>query len=147
RDRHGRRDRTAVSDLRSTAIALAEEIIAAHPTRSRGDGDVDPASLIWLRVTLGKIIGAHGFDVMLARALTLAQRQDTSLAHMRAEPGGGFTGLGPGLAQSDRSLVVVLSQLFELLIRLIGEDLTRRIVDDTSSDAARGSTSKEPNES
>ncbi len=136
-----------MSDLRSTAIALAEAVIAAHPTRKKEGREVDPASLIWLRATLGKIVGVHGFDVMLARALTLAQRQDPSLANMRAEPGGGFTGLGPGLAQSDRSLVVLLSQLFELLIRLIGEDLTRRIVDDTSSDAARGRLSGETNES
>lgn len=84
--------------------------------------------MVRLHRALGRIIGAHGFDVVLARALALAKAADPSLSSVTTEPGGILNGLKNDSANDQSDLIAVLSQLFELLMRFIGDDLTSRAV-------------------
>ena len=113
---------------RAPAIALAKEVVLAE---SRGGQDVEVIILTKLQTTLGKLIGTHGFDAVLARALTLAKREEASLVNAVVEPGGALTGLADSPPDRERGLIVILSHLVELLMRFIGEDLAGRVVRDT----------------
>ncbi|MEO7109209.1 MAG: hypothetical protein ABI183_02125 [Polyangiaceae bacterium] len=127
---------------RMSAISLAEEVVANQARRKTGS--VEGEVMARLGADLGKLIGTHGFDVVLARALMLAQRERASLASVRVEPSGTLAGFVADGAESNRDLVAVLSYLFELLMKFIGDELVTRIVHDASSEMA-GSSSKEMN--
>ena len=115
---------------RPSALALAKDVVVAE---SRGDESrgIELTIVRKLHATLGTLIGTHGFDVVLARALTLAKREEPSLGNVVAEPGGALKGLVTARADRDRGLVALLSHLIELLMRFIGEDLAGRVVRDT----------------
>jgi hypothetical protein len=115
---------------RPSAIALAKDVVVAE-ARVGQSGSMETAILTKLHATLGKLIGTHGFDVVLARALTLAQREEPSLRNAVVEPGGTLTGMDAAPADRERGLIAILSHLVELLMRFIGEDLAGRVVRDT----------------
>jgi hypothetical protein len=120
----------SVTRPRPLAIALAKEVVAAETRGSESRG-VEVIILTKLHATLGKLIGTHGFDVVLARALTLAQREEPSLRNAVVEPGGTLKGMASAPADCECGLIAVLSQLVELLMRFVGEDLAGRVVRDT----------------
>jgi hypothetical protein len=83
---------------------------------------------------LGKLIGAAGFEVLLARALALAARAQPSLVGITAGPGGTLVSTGArsrdDAARSQAATSIVV-QFLELLGTLIGDDLTTRLLRDT----------------
>ena len=117
---------------RPSALALAIEVVAAEARADR-DG-VEVAVPTKLRATLGKLIGTHGFNVVLTRALTLAKREEPSLFGAVLDPDGMLKGLASTSADRERGLTKVLAHLIELLMRFIGEELTARVVRDTWPD-------------
>ncbi len=94
-----------------------------------------------LRAHLSKSIGKEGFRTLLARALVLTLPQYSQLANVRIEADGSFSGLpattnpisqelGNSSAQQDfvPAILAVTTQLLDLLMILIGEELTLRIL-------------------
>jgi hypothetical protein len=113
---------------RASAIAIASAIVAfeARP----GAEDLPRVVATKLYASLGRLIGGSGFDVLLARALTLAARAEPALSTVTVRSAGILEGFPPEPGRVALGLVAVLSQLFELLVRFIGEDLATRVVRD-----------------
>jgi hypothetical protein len=83
-----------------------------------------------LKVHLVDLLGSGGVAALLRRALHLAQREQPLLSGVAvsAEPGACFTGLTESLAASTdeeaaAATAAVLTQLFDLLVMLLGEEL------------------------
>jgi len=119
-----------MSEPRPSVIALAAAITEAEASVDDGWRGVDRAVMTKLYASLGKLIGPSGFDVLLARALKLAQRDEPTLSNVTPDPGGALKGLVADPAVAKRGLVAVLTHLFELLSTFIGEDLVTRVVRD-----------------
>jgi hypothetical protein len=79
---------------------------------------------------LGKLVGAAGFDVLLARSVRLAAREHATLAGVSSSPGGHLAGLPAPVTERTQCVLIVLSHLLELLMKFIGEDLATRVVRD-----------------
>lgn len=120
---------------RPSATDLANAIGVAH---ARGAAGVaEPEQVIGeVAVVLGKLIGSSGFDVLLARAVKLAARQDAALSGVSSFDGGHLEGLPEGAAERARCVLVLLAHLCELLMKFIGEDLATREFRDAWSLAA-----------
>ena len=92
-----------------------------------------------LSAQLGKLVGPTGFDVLLARALVLAQRTHPVLSGVTAGASGTLIGLDDptrdrvALAKGGMSIV---AHFIELLVALIGEDLAMRLVREAWPEAA-----------
>lgn len=121
---------------RPLATALARAVVAVEMARHGSDG-AGEAIVVALRTALGKLIGSNGFDVLLSRALRLAQKGDPALAGITLAPDGELKGLRGGRADVERGLTAVLSQFIELLLRFIGEDLAARVITDVWPDAKK----------
>jgi hypothetical protein len=81
-----------------------------------------------LHAGLGRVVGTAGSDVIVLRALALARRAEPALSKVRVEPAGRVTGFeGHDRASVERAATVWLSEVFEVVAALIGEDLTMRI--------------------
>jgi hypothetical protein len=118
---------------RQSAIAVAAAGVAFEKGRAaagEGSGGVEQVVLGELQVSLGKVIGSSAFDVLLARAVRLAQLADPALAEVRAGPRGALSGFGAERRDLERHLAVILSYFIELLVVFIGEDLTWRAISD-----------------
>ena len=74
-----------------------------------------------LRRPLSHLTGPAGFSSLLARALTVAQREDPALAAVTVTPTGALEGLSGEAVQSCTTLI---AHLIELLTTFIGESLT-----------------------
>jgi hypothetical protein len=86
-----------------------------------------------LHAQLAPVIGSAGYDVLLARALTLARAEFACLSAVRACPGGvleGLTDMPPGTDRRDRdeALVLVVANVGWLLVTFIGEDATTHLI-------------------
>ncbi len=75
-----------------------------------------------LRLPLGTLAGAAGFNSLLSRALTLARRESPALSAAQIDPGESLEGID-GEAQA-----IITAHLLNLLIAFIGETLTMRIL-------------------
>ena len=97
-------------------------------------GEGDPAERVCerLRATLTTFAGTTGFRSLLARALTLAREQEPALAGVHVLEDGSLSGLdrlgGSASRQATRAGQVLVAQLLDLLIILIGEPLTLQLV-------------------
>jgi hypothetical protein len=92
--------------------------------------DVAQRVLVRLHLELGGLIGAAGFDVLVARSLVLAGRVHSVLAQITAGSGGtvvGLEALGDGAA-ADAAAISIVAHFIELLSVLVGEDLAMRLV-------------------
>ena len=86
-----------------------------------------------LRSPLATLMGNTGFHALLSRALALAQAEVPWLQAVHVKADGSFGGLDELEARvhSDEifpGCVVLLAQLLDLLVVLIGENLTLRLV-------------------
>lgn len=85
-----------------------------------------------LRTTLSAFAGTAGFRSLLTRALTLARVEQPSLACLQVLEDGSIAGLETLGNGSDRTAtaagVVLVAQVLDLLIILIGEPLTIQLV-------------------
>lgn len=119
---------------------LARRLIAVEAARDPSDGPVGASvrACEKLRGPLAKLAGVTGFRSLLTRALAMALAEIPSLAAVRVRPDGsleGWDGTDRIPTAEDEAGVVVLAQLLGLLVTLIGEPLTLRLVRDAWSDA------------
>jgi hypothetical protein len=97
---------------------------------------------------LGDLIGAAGFDVMVARSLVLARRAHAVLEGVTAGPGGTLAGL-EALRDEDalkEAAISIVANFIELLSVLIGEDLAMRLVRDVWPASAEPPAAEEENQ-
>ena len=80
-----------------------------------------------LRRPLSHLTGVAGFSSLLARALTLAQREDAALIGVRVTPDGTLDGLS---GEAAKGITTLIANLIELLTTFIGESLTLRLLHD-----------------
>lgn len=86
-----------------------------------------------LRLGLGRWIGAQGYQALLARALKLALADHPalaavpSLAQGLAPPSG--RAKGPRPDQLVEGMIALLSEMIGLLSRILGEEMTLRLVE------------------
>lgn len=120
---------------------LAMAVVATELSRSGAghEASVAERSMVRLHEHFGKLIGPTGFDVLLARSLVLARRAHPLLSSCEAGFGGQLSWLPDAVNDSDRAsaesaAVVLLAHLFELLARLLGEELSMRLVHDVWPD-------------
>jgi hypothetical protein len=117
---------------RQSAVVLACAVVAAETPGDEGStargGGAEGAVMTKLRGNLGKLIGPNGFDVLVARALTVAKKAEPALSTVTVDPRGALDGFAEKPADRKRSLIAVLSHLLELLMRFIGEDLAVHVI-------------------
>lgn len=138
-----------------SARELARQILARDLARVEPPTAVSAAAAAEVAIhrisdNLVRWVGTDGSQALFARALSLAQAQDQSLTVV--PPPARSALLLDGLAASAESrdagtvvagVVLILASLIELLDRLVGNDLTLRLVEisggDPSSDGVRAS--------
>ncbi len=132
----------------SVAHTLARQVLA-HETAQGA-----PAEPQWnaavraverLRDSFSRFAGVTGFRSILARALTLAQREAPWLAAVDVTPDGALVGFVEGAQAQDPAALAMgscalLAQFFGLLYAFVGEALTQRLLADTWPDALVGAT-------
>jgi hypothetical protein len=118
--------------------SLARRLIAGEPTRAKsahGEADQTVQACEKLRVPLSNLAGAAGYASLLSRALVLAKRQAPWLGRLHVEVDGA---LAQSNGQVPRELgaaetaqhggAILVAELLGLLVTLIGESLTLRLV-------------------
>lgn len=93
-----------------------------------------------LRLHLGKLVGVSGYQALLARALALARAEAPWLDAVQVKADGSLDGfVETALKQNPEEATdggaILLAQLLGLLITLIGETLTLRLVADIWQEA------------
>ncbi len=126
------------------ARTLARRLIEHEAGRMLASPGSDQAA--WrvceqLRGSLSKLVGVAGFRSLLARALTLTQRDAAWLARIEVKPDGTLAGLGVDAPGYDRESaaqagLLLVTQLLALLHTFIGEALSLRLVRDIWPGAA-----------
>ncbi len=120
------------------------------------DAELARGASVWhatvrLHASLAKMVGASGFDVLLARALLIAKKNHPILADFVAGPVGALTGKHDSANDSandssrdhvanKQAAVAVVACFVELLVVLIGEDLTMRLLHDVWQGASTGAS-------
>ena len=97
-----------------------------------------------IRRPLTMLAGAAGFRSLLSRSLTLAKQQSPGLDEWEVGPDGSLQGVNGQTAESG---VVLIAQLIRLMITLIGEPLTLRLLHDVWLDLPDTELNIERNES
>jgi len=82
---------------------------------------------------LGALMGAAGFRALLSRALVLANAEVAWLRELHVREDGSFEGLNELQAQANPKEIadggiILLARLLGLLVILIGDDLTMRLL-------------------
>ncbi len=81
-----------------------------------------------LRQPLSTLVGFQGYQVLLARALTLARAKDPLLQEATIQPDGSLSGLSQTNVETSEAGVILTAQLLQLLATFIGNELTLRIL-------------------
>lgn len=121
-----------MTDPRRLALEAAAAVVEGVAWATGGATEAAIAQVVMARLyeRLGRLIGSSGLDALLGRALRLAQAKDPALANVRVEEGGCLVGLDHDSVDSRQALTAVLAQVFELLVRFVGEDLAMRMIRD-----------------
>jgi hypothetical protein len=94
--------------------------------------------------TLGPLLGAGGFHLIVSRALNRARRQHSVLETVTSDPGGPRYLQGLGTAEAgdaravDAAAEAVVAEVIELLARFLGADLAIRLVRQSFPEAGDG---------
>jgi len=118
---------------RPSAERFARAVVHAEFARDDGRLEFDVTQRIMTRLyrELSKLIGPTGFDVLLARSVSLARRSHPFLGASSAGPGGTLEGLdaatSAGAAPQEVALEI-LSRFTEVLMMLLGEDFALRLL-------------------
>jgi hypothetical protein len=95
-----------------------------------------------LRGGLGRWVGATGYRALLDRALGLARAEHPALGSLSCHGGDGPVTTAAvrahGAAEVAAGMVTVVATLIELLGRIIGEEMTVRLVEQTGIPSPRG---------
>lgn len=86
-----------------------------------------------LRPQLATFMGSAGFHALLARALAVANAENSGLRSLHLKADGSLGGFGEPAAPADAVKIsedgmILVAQLLSLLVAFIGEDLTLRMV-------------------
>ncbi|HEY8746881.1 MAG TPA: hypothetical protein VIM11_02825 [Tepidisphaeraceae bacterium] len=124
---------------------LARQLLAVEPARvGSSDDQVTQAARACerLRVPLTKLTGSAGFSSLISRALALAKRRVPSLDGLRVEADGSLTVSNErphAVATIEPALdggVILVAELLDLLITLIGEPLTLSLIREAWADVS-----------
>ncbi len=112
------------------ALRTAAERLLALEAASRGADKLATAVRVSerLRRLLGALLGAAGFQALLARAVTLAKAEQPALHTLRVQADGSLKGLDE-LSGHDGAIVLV-AHILGLLVTFVGEALTVRLMND-----------------
>jgi hypothetical protein len=118
---------------------LAYETDENHPAEVRIQAALNAFEK--LRLHLSKLVGVSGYQALLARALALAKAEAPWLGAAQVKADGSIDGFTAAASKQELETAlsggtVLLAQLLGLLITLIGETLTLRIVSDVWPDAS-----------
>ena len=80
-----------------------------------------------LRISLTRFAGPDGFSSLLRRALALARTQVPTLKDIQTTPNGSLENLAT-LPDANEAAVAILAHLLDLLVTLIGQPLTMRLL-------------------
>lgn len=114
-------------------VQLAAQVVGAE----RGpEGSIRPLQLAQhfmkrLYPRISRLVGAAGFDALMARSLALAQQDRPSLATVSAGPGGTLLGLDAcvrSAAVDPEAALEIISRFLELMRQLVGDDLTLQLL-------------------
>lgn len=122
----------------SAAHTLAQQVLgyeATQGTPAEPPGGVAVRACEKLRVWFSRFAGVAWFCPILARALTLAQRDAPWLASVEVTADGALAGFGEGAQARDPAAAVagglaLLTQFFGLLHTFVGEAMTLRLLAD-----------------
>lgn len=118
---------------RLAAAVVHAQLAIDGSARSRGPA---PNVVKRLHTRFSKLFGTAGFDALLARSLALAQWDRPCLDELRASPGETLERLdactSDGALDHDAAIAIV-SRFLELMIQLVGEDLTLRLLREAGS--------------
>lgn len=126
----------AIRELARNLLAL-EENEADHAT---GEAYAVLHALEKLRIYLTKLVGASGYQALLARALALAKSNSAWLQTVRVHSDTTLEGFNEAAQQQSTEIVAeggagLLAQLFGLLVVFIGEALTMHMIADVWPEA------------
>jgi len=118
---------------RESVVRLA----AAHVRASLQQADAERVA-VRLHECLARLVGPGGVDVLLARALSLAKLVHPGLAAVEVADHGllqGLNELSSDPVALEQAATAVIAQLIELLVVLVGEELTMRILSEVLDEA------------
>jgi hypothetical protein len=121
-----------MTEPKPSVVRFVSAILRAEQERG-GEGHAAQRVLLRLHEGLWKLIGRAGFDVLLARALVLAQKDHPVLVGVRAGPDGTLAGFDAAPRENDEfraGATAIVSRFVELLVVLVGEDLAMRLLRD-----------------
>jgi hypothetical protein len=121
-----------MTEPRPSVVRFVSAVLRAELERG-GEGHAAQRVMLRLHEGLWKLIGPAGFDVLLARALVLAQKDHPALVGVRAGPDGTLAGFDAALPEDDAlraGTTAIVSRFVDLLVVLVGEDLAMRLVRD-----------------
>jgi hypothetical protein len=113
------------------AKSLAREIarhLIAHEAMGHTSGPAAVEVCEKLRRPLITLAGTDGFRALLARALTLARREDSTLTVVSVRDDGSLEGLTADISRSACALLI--AELLGLLMTFVGTELTMRLLQD-----------------
>jgi hypothetical protein len=124
---------------------LARQVLTLESANSGPAGtEIDRAARACekLRGSLTKLAGSSGLSMLLARAVALAMKKDSSLTPLHVGIDGSLTGVDEvrrglnGSHVAHHGGAIVLAELLGLLVSFIGESLTLTLVREAWPDAS-----------
>lgn len=110
---------------------IAEQLILYEATAQAGSQLAASAAhrvLEAIRQPLYTLVGVQGYQVLMARALTLAKNKAPILSAVSIRPDGSLLGFSDLTAQeASEAGIVLTAQLLQLLATFVGNDLTLHI--------------------
>ena len=131
----------------TTTRELAKQLLAleeVEETRAMSDVVAVVRVCEKVRRPLAKLAGAPGFHSLLSRAMKLAKQESLTLRAWEVKPDGSLQGVESGGGQGGELLV---ANLLRLMVTLIGESLTLRLLRDVWRELPESETDLEGTES
>jgi len=120
----------------SSLRAWAKRLLAVQAATSVSESCPSPGVRVpqRLRTYLTRLIGADGFTALQRRALLLARAEIPSLRTVKVTAEGQLEGI-EALSDGGEAATAIIAHVLELLVALIGESLTLRLMLDAFPDA------------
>jgi hypothetical protein len=126
-----------MTEPRPSIARLSLAYARAELTRDPGGARI----AVPLYDSLANLVGANGFDVLLARSIVLARSAYPVLTKIETGPMGVLVGLGDApqpTASIEPALAAIVANFIELLVALLGETLTMHLLHEALQDASNG---------
>ena len=116
----------------NAALKPLAQLLLTHEAEAERPSDALERVCATLRLHLAKLMGLDGFTLLIVRALTFARADFPWLAGIQTESDGSLKGVHAAAQQAPADALAgftaVLSHFFGLLMALIGETLTLRLL-------------------